>query len=335
MLSAPIAVFFALKNESGYFEDRLENAERIHAHGFRLVSGTLNGLPFLSVATGMGIQNAQSVVATVCRTHQPRLIVSAGFAGGLAPSLPRGGIFLADELLPEPVLVGGGGGKSGESAGRETSEKDESRENSRETEGEGDRFVSEDGAVEEDGDGRDAELRLAESARLSIVHRLTAEDFPKEIRSCCQIGGRLLTLSQTAGTPEFKKNLAIRYRAQAVEMESWGVARFCRDWGLPFLSVRAVSDSVDDALPRDVQKLVRQKTAASRAGAAIQLLFQRPGSVKDLYRLYDSSVECALKLADFLTALSQMEKLAFLSENFFPPQEPGKLLERDSVRSRE
>ncbi len=291
MRSAPIAVFFALKNESGYFEDRLENAEHLHGHGFRLVSGSLNGQEFLSIVTGMGIRNAQSVMETVCRSHQPRLVISSGFAGGLDPSLPKGGLFLADEILPAAELVG---------------EKLEGK-------------LSENGAFLEG-------FRRSEKELLSVSLRLRAEDIPKELRSKCRVGGRLLTVSSAVGDPKDKRELAFGYRAQVVDMESWAAARVCREMGLPFLSLRAVSDTADETLPRDVQKLVRQKSAASRAGAALQLLFQRPGSFKDLYRLYDSSVECALNLADFLEAFSRMEKLRFLSENFFPPQESAKLL---------
>ncbi|MBQ4144368.1 MAG: hypothetical protein IJD43_12945 [Thermoguttaceae bacterium] len=271
MERAPIAVFFALKNESGYFEDRLEKTSCVHANGFRIFSGTLGGNAFLSVVMGVGGSAAENAVEAVCRIHQPRMVISAGFAGGLDPKLPKNALFLPNEIV-------------------------------------------------------EADSMDWEKERLSLFSRLSPELLPKELRKETCWGGRLLTVRKIVTKTAEKQELALKYSAQAVDMETWKIAMYCRTLNLPFLAVRAISDAAGESIPDDVQTLVDQKTAAARLGAAFQLLLKRPGSAVDLYRLYDSSVASALKLADFLEAFSDLELLDFLSENFYPPQESEKFL---------
>ena len=66
--------------------------------------------------------------------------------------------------------------------------------------------------------------------------------------------------------PEEKLALGEKYAAAAVDMETLAVAGVCRRRQTPFLAVRAISDAAGDVLPRDVQKLLDQKTAAARPG---------------------------------------------------------------------
>ncbi|MBO5438762.1 MAG: hypothetical protein J6A23_13965 [Thermoguttaceae bacterium] len=268
---APIAVFFALKNESGYFEDRLKKTSCVHANGFRIFSGTLGKHAFLSVVTGAGESAAGNAAEAICRIHQPRLVISAGFAGGLAPELPKHALFLPNEF-----------------AGTDSAD--------------------------------------WEKERLSLFSRLSPEHLPTELRKETRFGGRLLTVRNIVTKTEEKRELALKYSAQAVDMETRRLAKYCRTQNLPFLAVRSISDAAGEPIPDDVQTLVNQKTTAARFGAAFQLLLKRPGSAADLYRLYESSVASALKLADFLEALSDSGLFDFLSENFYPPQEPEKLL---------
>lgn len=261
-MQAPIAVFFALEAESGCFEDRLKHAEHLRAASFKTVSGTLHGVDFLVVQTGMGMKNARDVAQTVCRAHSPRMVISAGFAGALRKDLKK-----EDLLFPSEILC------------------------------------------------KDQPI-------LTLQSNLKSEILPED----SQIGGRLLTVDQVAADPQTKQDLGVRFQAQAVEMESYVVAETAREMDLPFLSVRVISDSVDETLPRDVQKLAGQKTTASRVGAALGMIFGRPSSVKDLWGLYQTSVNASTRLSDALEALAKADLFRFCSENFAVPQEERKLI---------
>ncbi len=114
--------------------------------------------------------------------------------------------------------------------------------------------------------------------------------------------GRLLTVDQIVRRPDQKRSLGEKHQAIAADLESLGVAEVCRRQGVPFLAIRVVSDAVDDELPREVERLTRQKTRAARWGAAFGAILNRPGSLKDMYRLRENALVASDRLARFLAA---------------------------------
>jgi adenosylhomocysteine nucleosidase len=103
--------------------------------------------------------------------------------------------------------------------------------------------------------------------------------------------------------PADKRELGRRTGALAVDMESWAVGEVCRQAKTRFLSIRVISDAVDDELPPDVETLARQKTTASRLGAAAGAIFRRPSSVKDMLQLKEDALVLTDRLARFLTGI--------------------------------
>jgi len=120
--------------------------------------------------------------------------------------------------------------------------------------------------------------------------------------------GRLLTADQIARGAAEKRGRGEKYRALAVDLESFAVAEVCRREGLPLLVIRVVTDAVDDELPREVERLIQQKTRAARWGAAFAAILGRPSVVKDLYQLRENALVASDRLARFLTRL--IERLA-------------------------
>jgi adenosylhomocysteine nucleosidase len=86
----------------------------------------------------------------------------------------------------------------------------------------------------------------------------------------------------------------------AVDMETYGVAEVCRRRQVAFSAIRAIGDVADERLPDDVERLLMQKTAAARLGAALGVLWRRPGSLKDLYRLRENALVASVRLAEVL-----------------------------------
>jgi adenosylhomocysteine nucleosidase len=115
--------------------------------------------------------------------------------------------------------------------------------------------------------------------------------------------GRLLTVERVIRDPAEKRDLGQRHGALAVDMESIGVAEVCQTEKVRFLSIRVIIDSVDQALPRDIDLLVNKKSTAGRLGAAAGAILRRPGSIKDMWQLKEDALVASERLAKFLVGV--------------------------------
>ena len=115
--------------------------------------------------------------------------------------------------------------------------------------------------------------------------------------------GTLVTADHLVRFPLEKRDLGQTHDALAVDMETFAVAEVCRREKVPLMAVRIVSDTVDDELPADLDRLMRQKTAVRKAGAVVGAIMNRPGSVKDMYKLKEDALLASDKLAKFLASM--------------------------------
>ncbi len=114
-------------------------------------------------------------------------------------------------------------------------------------------------------------------------------------------GGRLLTSPTMAATPEQKRRLGRDHDAAAVDMETARVARWCAERGIPFASVRAVSDAVNTALsPRLAALLSGGRVSPWRVLAGVA---RQPGLVGELGRLARDTRLASERLAAALRQL--------------------------------
>lgn len=120
--------------------------------------------------------------------------------------------------------------------------------------------------------------------------------------------GACLTRDAIVRLTAEKESLGRQHGALAVDMESWTVAEVCRQAKTRFLAIRVISDAVDDELPADVETLARQKSTASRLGAAAAALVRRPSSAKDMLKLKGDALVASDRLARFLAGV--VEQLA-------------------------
>ncbi len=72
----------------------------------------------------------------------------------------------------------------------------------------------------------------------------------------CRVG-RFAAVSKTIITSDKKKEIADATGAIALDMESGGAARACTEAGIPFISIRAISDTLDEDLPVDFNLFMR------------------------------------------------------------------------------
>jgi adenosylhomocysteine nucleosidase len=233
-----LGVIFALGIESGFLEDSLKGIVTIRGEGFKVKEGGLNGRRVAVFLSGPGRMSAAKAAETLIDGHQPKLVLSAGFAGGLSPQLKRHEIVLANEVM----------------------------------------------------------LESGECIALSPL--------PKEEETT--IAGKLLTADRVIRLADEKKMLFEQTGAIAVDMETFAVAEVCRRRNVPFLAVRIIHDPADETLPPDIEKLLNQKTAAARFGAAAGALWKRPSSIKDLWALKENSLVASKKLAEFIAQMAAM-----------------------------
>lgn len=115
--------------------------------------------------------------------------------------------------------------------------------------------------------------------------------------------GRLVTVDEIIRTAAEKRELGQRHQALGVDMETLAVAQACSRHGVKLLSVRVVSDCVDDELPPEVLKLMSPQSTARKLGTALGAVVNRPGSMKDMWKLREDAMMASDKLAKFLTGV--------------------------------
>lgn len=237
-----VGLVFALETESGGLEDLLDGVVTIQGHQFVARQGGLKGRHVVVIRSSGGRAAAAQATEALIQGHQPRWVISAGFAGALKPEMHRHDLLMVDSLM--------------DTTGKRLA--------------------------------LDLKVDPASLARTPGVHV-----------------GRLLTSDRMICLPDEKQTLGQQYDALAVDMESFAVAEVCRQAQTRFLAIRVISDPLDEPLPRDVERLIRQKTYTARFGAALGTIFNRPSSLKDMLRLKENALVASDRLAKFLASTIQ------------------------------
>ena len=115
--------------------------------------------------------------------------------------------------------------------------------------------------------------------------------------------GRLLTVDHLIRTRSQKEKLGANHAALACDMETLAVGEACQRAGTKFMSVRIISDALDDELPKEVESMLAQETLVGKLGAATGAIFHRPSSVKDMWKLKEDALKATDRLARFLTGV--------------------------------
>jgi len=239
---ADLGFVFALAIEAGCFVDTLGKVRVTRGDGFIARQGRHGGREIALVESGPGGHRAAKAAHALIDAYRPRLVVSAGFAGGLDPQARRHDLVVGTTLLN---TLGG-------------------------------------------------------EITLNPAELMPWWDEVPHLRR-----GRLLSVDRVIRLRQEKQQLGRRHDALAVDMESFTVAEVCRERAVAFLAIRAISDAVDDELPRDIGKLLAQKSFAGQLGAAMGSVFRRPAAVKDLFNLHQNSLAASRRLASFFGTLIQ------------------------------
>jgi adenosylhomocysteine nucleosidase len=113
------------------------------------------------------------------------------------------------------------------------------------------------------------------------------------------VRGNVLCLDRVVVKASEKRTLRQTTGADAVEMESAAVAAGAEDWGVPFCSVRVVSDTAQEDMPLDFNDFRDSQGRFSRIRIAAAAL-RHPGVIAGLLRLERNCGTAAESLGEFL-----------------------------------
>ena len=138
--------------------------------------------------------------------------------------------------------------------------------------------------------------------RLSIGLKVDRESI--EATRGLHVGG-MLGVDRLINTPEEKRELGRSAGALACDMETAAVADACRTAKTRCLSVRVISDAIDDRLPKEVENWVAQRSLAGKLGAVTGAILKRPSSVAEIWQLRDEATKLSSRLARYLRGVAQ------------------------------
>lgn len=96
-----ILIFYAVRRELGGLRKRIRERAPL-GDGLRGFKGRIGNQEVVLVATGIGPAQGREAARRAMRTlPRPRLVISTGVAGGLAPHLRAGDLVIADRVLME------------------------------------------------------------------------------------------------------------------------------------------------------------------------------------------------------------------------------------------
>ncbi|HYH63769.1 MAG TPA: hypothetical protein VD866_03630 [Urbifossiella sp.] len=169
-------------------------------------------------------------------------------------------------------------------------------------------------AVRVSGVGR-AAARAAASRLIVEVRpeRVIAAGFSGALDPALKVGDivvspRIVTVDRVVGTPADKATLRATTGADAVDMESAAVEDVCRERGVGFLAVRAVSDTADAALSPELVRLLNGGTVS--VPRVLWALVRGPALLPEFLRLGRDTATAADALARALVARLDQEAAA-------------------------
>ena len=107
-----------------------------------------------------------------------------------------------------------------------------------------------------------------------------------------------LTADRLVRTPDKRERLAKEFHAQAVSLEDYWVCSAASRAGVPFVSVRAITDTTGQFLPPYVEEIMLQREARQGMGLIFNTL-AKPGRLPTLMALAGSAKKAQKSLETF------------------------------------
>jgi adenosylhomocysteine nucleosidase len=207
----PLAIIGAMSEEVAPLRAALVAAEGRAQGPWSWERGTLDGVPVLVAACGIGKVNAAALTQALL-AEGAAAVLFTGVAGAVDPTLRVGDLVVAEDALQHDVDVRALGYALGQVPGESLQWR------------------------------ADAQLRtLLERAGHAVA---TAEGLH------CLVG-RVVSGDSFIADPARVRALRVDFGATCAEMEGAAVAQVCAGWGVPWAIVRSISDTADQSAEVD------------------------------------------------------------------------------------
>jgi len=115
--------------------------------------------------------------------------------------------------------------------------------------------------------------------------------------------GSILTVPDILETSAVKRSLGKTSGALAVDLESAHLCQACCEAGVPMVSVRTISDTLDQDVPLPGNVLINSRTGRCDPAAIFTYLFQHPGKAAQFAKLVSSARLAQQSLANALASI--------------------------------
>jgi len=95
----PILIVGALKSETDYLIEKIENRKESKLGIYNFYEGTINDYPVCLIKTEIGVVNAASSVTLAIEKCNPLYILNEGTAGGITPRYHKKDIIIGEEVF--------------------------------------------------------------------------------------------------------------------------------------------------------------------------------------------------------------------------------------------
>ena len=142
------------------------------------------------------------------------------------------------------------------------------------------------------------------SSPVSWRHAVLRMEIPPGLEAYCRGGGIEIAQVVTADRPESKAETSRRFAEapSVMDMESYILCRCSHEEGIPFLSLRAVSDGVDDEIDFDVDA-ISDSAGTIRISKVISATIAKPRLIRSFLASWQRSRRAAEQLAGALANL--------------------------------
>jgi adenosylhomocysteine nucleosidase len=141
----------------------------------------------------------------------------------------------------------------------------------------------------------------------TVIYEDDQGEFSEDLDELGALKARFYCHRRVATTAEEKAELWKSSGADAVEMESSVIRTICREFGIPSVTIRVISDDASQDLPLDFNELMTSEDRINFL-KLLGAVLRRPSRIPKLIEFQRQTVEAARRLGAVLEELLRVER---------------------------